>query len=289
MLQTRSGKRNTQAAIKIAVDMVHEKLVSKEEALLRINPTDLDQLLHPTIDPKASYQVVAKGLPASPGAASGKVYFTSEDAVRYGKRNNVILVREETNPDDIDGMHVAVGILTSRGGMTSHAAVVARGMGKSAVCGAESIRVYPDRNRFQVGKLTIKEGEVITLNGSTGEVIIGEVPTVEPELSEQFAEFMKWADEIRTLKVRTNADTPRDAEQAVKFGAEGIGLCRTEHMFFAEDRIPIVQQMIIADSPEERHAALDKLMPMQKKDFKEIFQVMSGLPVTIRTLDPPLH
>jgi pyruvate,orthophosphate dikinase len=289
MLQTRSGKRNTQAGIKIAVEMVAEKLISKPEALLRIRPTDLDQLLHPTIDPKANYQVVAKGLAASPGAASGKVYFTSEDAVKHGKRHNVILVREETNPDDIDGMHVAVGILTARGGMTSHAAVVARGMGKCAVCGAESIRVYPDKKRFQVGKLTIKEGEVITLNGSTGEIIIGDVPTVDPELSEQFAEFMKWADEIRTLKVRTNADTPRDAEQAIKFGAEGIGLCRTEHMFFAEDRIPIVQQMIIADSPEERHAALDKLMPMQKKDFKEIFQAMGGLPVTIRTLDPPLH
>ncbi|MGH8016601.1 MAG: putative PEP-binding protein, partial [Candidatus Zixiibacteriota bacterium] len=237
----------------------------------------------------AEYQVVARGLAASPGAASGRVYFNSEDAVKYGKRNKVILVREETNPDDIDGMHVAVGILTSRGGMTSHAAVVARGMGKCAVCGAESIRVYPDKKRFQVGKLIIKEGEVITLNGSTGDVIIGEVPTVEPELSEDFAEFMKWADEIRTLKVRTNADTAKDALQALKFGAEGIGLCRTEHMFFAEDRIPIVQQMIIAKTPEERHAALDKLMPMQKKDFKEIFSAMDGLPVTIRTLDPPLH
>ena len=289
MLQTRAAKRNTQAAIKIAVEMVKEKLISKEEALMRIHPTDLDQLLHPTIDPKAEYEVVAKGLPASPGAASGKVYFNSEDAVKAGKRNKVILVREETNPDDIDGMHVAVGILTSRGGMTSHAAVVARGMGKCAVCGAESIRVYSDKGRFQVGRLTIKEGEVITLNGSTGEVIIGEVPTVEPELSEEFAEFMKWADEIRSLKVRTNADTPRDAEQAIKFGAEGIGLCRTEHMFFAEDRIPIVQKMIIAQTPEERQAALDKLLPMQKKDFKEIFSVMSGLPVTIRTLDPPLH
>jgi len=289
MLQTRSGKRNTQAGIRIAVDMVKEKLISKDEALLRIRPTDLDQLLHPTIDPKAEYQVVARGLAASPGAASGKVYFTSEEAVKHGKRNKVILVREETNPDDIEGMNVAVGILTSRGGMTSHAAVVARGMGKCCVCGAESIRVYVDKKRFQVGKLTIKEGDVITLNGSTGEVIIGEVPTVEPELSQEFAEFMSWADEVRTLRVRTNADTPRDAEQAIKFGAEGIGLCRTEHMFFAEDRIPTVQKMIIADTPEERQAALDKLLPMQKKDFKEIFQVMNGRPVTIRTLDPPLH
>jgi len=289
MLQTRSGKRNTQAAVKIAVDMVNEKRITKEEALLRIRATDLDQLLHPTIDPTAEFQVVAKGLAASPGAASGKVYFNSEDAVKHGKRSKVILVREETNPDDIEGMNVAIGILTARGGMTSHAAVVARGMGKCAVCGAESIRVYPDKKRFQVGKLTIKEGDVITLNGSTGEVIIGEVPTVEPELSEEFAVFMNWADEVRTLRIRANADTPRDAAQSLKFGAEGIGLCRTEHMFFAEDRIPIVQKMIIADTPEGRQAALDKLMSMQKKDFKEIFSVMDGFPVTIRTLDPPLH
>ncbi len=289
MLQTRSGKRNAQAGIRIAVDMVKEKLISKGEALLRIRPSDLDQLLHPTIDPQAEFQVVARGLAASPGAAFGKVYFTSEDAVKHSKRSKVILVREETNPDDIEGMNVCSGILTSRGGMTSHAAVVARGMGKCCVCGAESIRVYADKKRFQVGKLTIKEGDVITLNGSTGDVIIGEVATVEPELSQEFAEFMSWADEVRTLKVRTNADTPRDAAQAIKFGAEGIGLCRTEHMFFAEDRIATVQKMIIADSPEERQAALDKLLPMQKKDFKEIFSMMNGLPVTIRTLDPPLH
>ncbi len=289
MLQTRSGKRNTQAGIRIAVDMVREKLISKEEALLRIRPADLDQLLHPTLDPKAEYQVVAHGLAASPGAASGKVYLTSEEAVKHSKRSKVILVREETSPDDIEGMNVAAGILTSRGGMTSHAAVVARGMGKCCVCGAEAIRVYPEKGRFQVGKLTVKEGDVITLNGSTGDVIIGDVPTVEPELSQEFAEFMSWADEVRTLRIRTNADTPRDAEQAIKFGAEGIGLCRTEHMFFAEDRIPIVQKMIIAGTPEERQAALDKLMPIQKKDFKEIFAVMHGLPVTIRTLDPPLH
>lgn len=289
MLQTRSGKRTTQAAIKIAVDMVKEKLITKEEALLRIGPTDLDQLLHPTLDPKAKYDVVTKGLAASPGAASGKVYFTSEDAVKHSKRQKTILVREETNPDDIEGMHSAVGILTSRGGMTSHAAVVARGMGKCCVCGAEAIRVNVEKRRFQVGKLIIKEGEVITLNGSTGDVIIGDVPTVEPELSVEFDEFMGWADGIRKLRVRTNADTPKDAQQAIKFGAEGIGLCRTEHMFFAEDRIPIVQKMIIADSPAERQEALDKLLPMQKKDFKEIFSAMDGFPVTIRTLDPPLH
>jgi len=289
MLQTRSGKRTTQAAIKIAVDMVKEKLISKEDALMRIKPMDLDQLLHPTIDPKAKYEVIATGLAASPGAVSGKVYFSSEDVVLNGGKKNAILVREETNPDDIEGMHAAVGILTSRGGMTSHAAVVARGMGKCCVCGAEAVRVNAAKKRFQVGKLTIREGESITRNGSTGQVITGAVDTVEPELSEEYTEFMSWADEVRTLKVRTNADSPADAIQALKFGAEGIGLCRTEHMFFAEARIPIVQQMIVADTAEERQAALDKLLPMQKKDFKAIFSVMNGLPVTIRTLDPPLH
>ena len=289
MLQTRSGKRTTQAAIKIAVDMVKEKLISKEEALMRIKPMDLDQLLHPTIDPKAKYEVITTGLAASPGAVSGKVYFTSEDIVGLGSKVKGILVREETNPDDIEGMHAAVGILTSRGGMTSHAAVVARGMGKCCICGAEAVRVNAAKKRFQVGKLTIREGEIITLNGSTGQVITGEVATVEPELSVEYAEFMSWADEVRTLKIRTNADSPADAIQALEFGAEGIGLCRTEHMFFAEARIPIVQQMIVAETAEERQAALDKLLPMQKKDFKAIFSVMNGLPVTIRTLDPPLH
>jgi len=293
MLQTRTGKRTTQAALKIAVDMVKEKLITKEEALMRIEPSSLDQLLHPRLDPKAKYEVIAKGLPASPGAASGHVYFTSEavvEAVGEGKRKKkIILVRQETNPDDIEGMHAAVGILTSRGGMTSHAAVVARGMGKCCVAGCEAARVRVDKKQLQVGKLIIKEGEVITLNGSTGEVIIGDVPTIDPELSGEFATLMKWADEIRRLKVRTNADTPHDSTQARQYGAEGIGLCRTEHMFFAEDRLPIVQEMILADSPEERMNALDKLLPFQKEDFKGIFEAMDGLPVTIRTLDPPLH
>jgi pyruvate,orthophosphate dikinase len=289
MLQTRNGKRTVQAAVKIAVDMVKEKLITKEEALLRINPSQLDQMLHPSLDPESKIDVIAKGLAASPGAASGKVYFSAEDAVKFGAKNKVVLVREETNPDDIEGMNVAVGILTSRGGTTSHAAVVARGMGKACVSGAETIRVNQSKKQFQIGKLIIKEGEVITLNGSTGEVILGDVPTIEPELSGEFSEFMKWADAVRKLKVRTNADTPRDATQAIKFGAEGIGLCRTEHMFFAEDRIPIVQDMILADTPEERQASLDKLLNFQKKDFRGIFDAMQGLPVTIRTLDPPLH
>jgi len=289
MLQTRSGKRTVQAAVKIAVDMVKEKLITKEEALRRIEPRQIDQLLHPSIDPKTKYDVIARGLPASPGAASGKVCFSAEDAVKKGAKEQIILVREETNPDDIEGMNVAIGILTARGGMTSHAAVVARGMGKCCVSGAEALRVNHSKKQFQVGKLIIKEGEVITLNGTTGEVIMGKVPTSEPELSGEFSEFMTWADSIRRLKVRTNADTPRDAKQALKFGAEGIGLCRTEHMFFADDRIPIVQEMILADSVEERQIALDKLLKFQKKDFKEIFAAMQGLPVTVRTLDPPLH
>ena len=293
MLQTRTGKRTTQAALKIAVDMVKEKLISKEEALMRIEPGSLDQLLHPRLDPKAKYEVIAKGLPASPGAASGHVYFTSDavvEAVGEGKKKKkVILVRQETNPDDIEGMHAAVGILTSRGGMTSHAAVVARGMGKCCVAGCEAARVRIDKKQLQIGKLIIKEGEVITINGSTGEVIIGDVATIDPELSGEFATLMKWADEIRRLKVRTNADTPPDSIQAREYGAEGIGLCRTEHMFFAEDRLPIVQEMILADSPEERMNALDKLLPFQKEDFKGIFEAMDGLPVTVRTLDPPLH
>ncbi len=289
MLQTRNGKRTVQAAIKIAVDMVNEKLITKEEAIKRIEPDQLDQLLHPRIDPSAKCEVFAKGLAASPGAASGMVFFTAEEAVKNAGKKTVILVREETNPDDIEGMNASAGILTARGGMTSHAAVVARGMGKCAVTGAEAIRVNLKKKQFQVGKLTIKEGEVITLNGSTGEIMMGKVPTIEPELSGEFSTFMSWADEFRTLKVRTNADTPKDAVKALKFGAEGIGLCRTEHMFFADDRIPIVQNMIIADSPEERQAALDKLLNFQKKDFKAIFDAMQGKPVTIRTLDPPLH
>ncbi len=289
MLQTRNGKRTVQAAIKIAVDMVHEKLISKEEALRRVEPQQLDHLLHPRLDPSVQYEVIAKGLPASPGAVSGKVYFTADDVVEHGGKQPAILVREETNPDDIEGMNAAVGILTSRGGMTSHAAVVARGMGKCCVAGAESVRVNVSKRQFQVGKLIIKEGEVITLNGSVGEVILGQVSTIEPELSGEFSQFMEWADQTRRLQVRANVDTPHDSAQALKFGAEGIGLCRTEHMFFAEDRVSIVQEMILADSREERQAALEKLIAFQKKDFKKIFEVMTGLPVTIRTLDPPLH
>jgi pyruvate,orthophosphate dikinase len=290
MLQTRTGKRTVQAALKIAVDMVKEKLITKEEAIMRIEPAQLDQLLHPRLDPKAEFEVIAKGLPASPGAASGAVYFTAEAAVKAAKNGEaVILVRQETNPDDIEGMNAAAGILTSRGGMTSHAAVVARGMGKCCVAGCEAARVNEAKKQLQIGKLIIKDKEVITLNGSTGEVILGSVSTIEPELSGEFAEYMGWADEIRRLKVRTNADTPRDALQAHKYGAQGIGLCRTEHMFFAEERLPIVQEMILADSTEERQVALDKLLPFQKADFKALFEVMDGLPVTIRTLDPPLH
>ena len=290
MLQTRTGKRTVQAAVKIAVDMVQEKLITKEEALLRIAPDDLDQLLHPRIDPTADVRVIARGLAASPGAACGQVVFTAEEAVaRAEKGVSVILVRQETNPDDIHGMAAAVGILTARGGMTSHAAVVARGMGKCCVAGAETIRVNEAKKTFTVGTNMVRERDIITLNGSTGEVIVGEVPTIEPELSGEFSTLMSWADAVRKLGVRTNADTPRDAEQAVKFGAEGIGLCRTEHMFFAKERLPHVQRMILADTVEERQVALQKLLPFQKADFKGIFKAMAGRPVTIRTLDPPLH
>ncbi|MEE9443431.1 MAG: pyruvate, phosphate dikinase [candidate division Zixibacteria bacterium] len=289
MLQTRAGKRTIQAALKIATDMVKEGLISEEEALMRIEPTQLDHLLHPRLDPKVKYTSVATGLAASPGAGSGFVVFTAEDAVNVSTKKKCILVRQETNPDDIEGMNAAAGILTSRGGMTSHAAVVARGMGKPCVAGCEKIRVDEAKKRFHIGRLIIKEGEVITINGSTGEVIIGEVSTIEPELSGEFAELMEWADKYRKLGVRTNADTPADSVKAIKFGAEGIGLCRTEHMFFSEERLPIVQEMILAETTEERQAALDKLLPFQKDDFKKIFAAMQGYPVTIRTLDPPLH
>ena len=290
LLQTRAGKRTTAAAVKIAVDMVNEALISKHDALRRIEPSQLDQLLHPRIDPNAPTTVIAKGLAASPGAASGMAVFTAEDAVRYAEAGkDVILVRLETNPDDISGMNAARGILTSRGGMTSHAAVVARGMGKCCVAGVEDIKVYEVDKKLIAGGNVIKEGDIITLNGSTGEVMLGHVPTIPAELSGEFATFMKWADEVRKLKVRTNADTPADARQAVIFGAEGIGLCRTEHMFFAQDRIPIVQEMILSSDEVARREALDKLMPFQKDDFKGIFEAMDGRPVTIRTIDPPLH
>jgi pyruvate,orthophosphate dikinase len=290
MLQTRTGKRTVQAALKIATDMVDEGLISTEEAVMKIEAGNLDHLLHPRLDPKSSYKVVAIGLAASPGAGSGVAVFSAEDAVsKAGSGKNCILVRQETNPDDIEGMHAAVGILTSRGGMTSHAAVVARGMGKPCVAGCEKIRVDERKKQLQVGRLIIKEGETITINGSTGDVITGKVATIKPELSGEFARLMEWADEIRTLGVRTNADTPVDAKQANAFGAEGIGLCRTEHMFFSEDRLPIVQSMIIAETTEKRQEALDKLLPLQKDDFKKILDSMQGKPVTIRTLDPPLH
>jgi len=290
MLQTRTGKRTVQAALKIATDMVDEGIISEEEALMRIEAPNLDQLLHPRIDPKANYKVVATGLAASPGAGSGIAVFSAEEAVaRAAAGKKCILVRQETNPDDIEGMHAADGILTSRGGMTSHAAVVARGMGKPCVAGCEKIRVEEGRRQMHIGRLIIKEGEVITINGSKGEVIVGKVPTIDPELSGEFGKLMEWADEVRRLGIRTNADTPDDAKQALEFGAQGIGLCRTEHMFFSEERLPIVQQMIISDSTEKRQEALDKLLPFQKNDFKKILDAMKGYPVTIRTLDPPLH
>jgi pyruvate,orthophosphate dikinase len=290
MLQTRNGKRTAKASLKIAVDMTNEKLITQEEALMRIDPLSLDQLLHPQLDPKAKKHVIARGLPASPGAASGKVVFTAEDAEHAANlKEKVILVRIETSPEDIHGMHAAQGILTARGGMTSHAAVVARGMGKCCVSGAGEVRINYARKEFSAGTLTVREGDIITLNGSTGEVILGEVATVEPNLSGDFTTVMAWADAVRTLNVRTNAETPLDAKTARGFGAEGIGLCRTEHMFFDADRIIAMREMIVAETKKAREVALAKLLPMQKKDFAEIFRIMDGLPVTIRLLDPPLH
>ena len=301
MLQTRNGKRTGPAAVKIAVDMVTEGLLTPQEALLRVEPDQLNQLLHPVLDESEPFDVIAKGLPASPGAAVGRVVFTADDAVAKGKTQPVILVRSETVPDDIHGMEVAAGILTSRGGMTSHAAVVTRGMGKCCVAGAGDCDVDEKKKVMKVGKHIIKEGDWISLDGSTGRVILGQAKTVEPDPhSGVFAAFMKWADEYRKLGVRSNADIPRDAEVARRFGAEGIGLCRTEHMFFAEERLPHMQRMIMAckDTPDakeaaayekERRAALAKLLPMQRKDFFGLFKAMNGLPVTIRTLDPPLH
>jgi pyruvate, orthophosphate dikinase len=290
MLQTRVGKRTAAAALKIAIDMVKEKLIDKKTAVLRIDPEQLNQLLHPMIDPKAEIRVLAKGLPASPGAAVGKVVFTAEDAEHAAEKGEkVILVRTETSPEDIGGMHAAQGILTARGGMTSHAAVVARGMGKCCVAGCGALNIHEVQKYFTVNDLEVKEGDYITLNGTTGEVILGEIPLVVPELTGDFGKFMKWVDEFRRLKVRTNADTSGDSEVARKFGAEGIGLCRTEHMFFAPERISAVREMILADDLEGRRKALEKLLPMQKGDFIEIFKVMKGLPVTIRLLDPPLH
>jgi pyruvate,orthophosphate dikinase len=290
MLQTRNGKRTAHAAVKIAVDMVEENLISKKEALLRIDPSSLDQLLHPTLDPKAKVQVIAKGLPASPGAASGIVVFSSAEAEKKSENGGkVILVRVETSPEDIKGMHVSQGILTARGGMTSHAAVVARGMGTPCVSGASGLHVDQVGQFFTAGGVKVKQGDIITINGSTGDVILGLVPTLKPNLSGDFETIMKWADEVRVLRVRTNAETPLDCQVARDFGCEGIGLCRTEHMFFSEDRIISVREMILAETLEGRKKALAKLLPMQRKDFVEIFKIMAGLPVTIRLLDPPLH
>jgi pyruvate,orthophosphate dikinase len=290
MLQTRSGKRSAAAALKIAVDMVAEGLVGKAGALRRLDPAALDQLLHPTLDPKAPRRVIARGLPASPGAAAGRIVFNADEAeARAQKDEAVILVRVETSPEDIHGMHAARGILTTRGGMTSHAAVVARGMGRPCVSGAGELRIDYAAGTMFVRGTTVKAGELITIDGSTGEVMLGEVPTVQPELSGDFATVMQWADEIRTLGVRANAETPLDARMAIKFGAEGIGLCRTEHMFFDAERIVAVREMIIASDEAGRRKALAKLLPMQRADFAELFRIMGARPVTIRLLDPPLH
>ena len=290
MLQTRGGKRTTKAALKIAVDLANEGVITKNEAVQRIEPTSLDQLLHPTIDPKAQRTVIASGLPASPGAATGAIVFNSEDAEAAKKAGKkVILVRVETSPEDIHGMHAAEGILTTRGGMTSHAAVVARGMGKPCVSGAGSLRVDYAAQTVAVMGRVLKKGEAITIDGSTGQVLLGEVKMQEPELSGEFSTLMAWADDVRRMKVRANADTPVDAETARKFGAEGIGLCRTEHMFFEGDRIVAVREMILSDDEAGRRAALAKLLPMQRDDFARLFTIMKGLPVTIRLLDPPLH
>jgi pyruvate,orthophosphate dikinase len=290
ILQTRTGKRTAMAAVKIAVDMTGEGLIDKEEAVMRVSPDQVDQLLHPMIDPKAEVKVIAKGLPASPGAASGEVVFTADEAVEKANAGKkVLLVRHVTSPEDIGGMHAAEGILTSRGGMTSHAAVVARGMGAPCIVGAEDISIDYKAKTFSVGDVTVKEGEPVTIDGTTGRVILGDVPTIEPEISGDFEKIMDWADEIRRLGVRANADTPVDAKKARDFGAEGIGLARTEHMFFGEDRIPAMREMILSETPEERKKALDKILPMQRSDFEGLFKAMDGYPVIIRLLDPPLH
>jgi pyruvate, orthophosphate dikinase len=290
MLQTRGGKRTANAALRIAVELAQEKLISRDEAVTRIDPAGLDQLLHPTIDPDAERNIIATGLPASPGAACGEIVFSSEEAeLLKSQGRKVILVRVETSPEDIHGMHAAEGILTTRGGMTSHAAVVARGMGKPCVSGAGALRVDYRAQTMTAGGRTMKKGDTITIDGSTGQVLAGKVAMREPELAGEFATLMKWADAARKLKVRANADTPADARAAVRFGAEGIGLCRTEHMFFDENRIGAMREMILAQDEKTRRAALAKLLPMQRADFVELFKIMGGLPVTIRLLDPPLH
>src|SRR5215831_10550646 len=290
MLQTRSGKRTAKAALRIAVELANEGLISRNDAVLRVDPLSLDQLLHPTIDPRAHRRVIATGLPASPGAASGEIVFSPDEAAQLksdGKK--VVLVRVETSPEDIHGMHAAEGILTTRGGMTSHAAVVARGMGKPCVSGAGSLRVDYAAGTMVAGGQSFKKGDYITVDGSTGQVLAGKVEMVEPQLSGEFATLIGWADKVRRLGVRANADTPTDAKAAVRFGAEGIGLCRTEHMFFESDRIQAVREMILADDEKARRAAIAKLLPMQRADFVELFEIMAGRPVTIRLLDPPLH
>jgi len=289
ILQMRNGKRTAQAAIRIAVEMVKEKMITLQEAILRVEAEQINQLLHPVIDPKAKIEVIANGLPASPGAAVGQIVFSAEEAVSAREKFPIILVRAETCPDDIHGMEVAQGILTSRGGMTSHAAVVARGMGKCCVAGCDQAKIDEKNKQLIIGKYILKEGDWLTLNGSSGEVIVGKVTTIKPELSGEFGKFMKWVDQFRKIGVRANADVPRDAKIARDFGAQGIGLCRTEHMFFASDRLPLMQKMILAESEEERRLALDKLLVFQKEDFKGLFQEMKGYGVTVRLIDPPLH
>ncbi|HTO80955.1 MAG TPA: pyruvate, phosphate dikinase [Methylomirabilota bacterium] len=290
MLQTRSGKRTAAAALKVAVDMVAEGLIDRREAIRRVEPASLDQLLHPTLDPKATRKIIARGLPASPGAAAGRAVFTSDEAEdRAAKGDRVILVRVETSPEDIHGMHAAAGIVTARGGMTSHAAVVARGMGRPCVSGASDLRIDAQARTMSVRGVTVRDGEMITIDGGTGELMLGEVPTIQPDLSGDFATLMNWADEVRHLKVRTNAETPTDARMARRFGAEGIGLCRTEHMFFDGGRIVAMRAMIMAEDTAGRREALARILPMQRDDFIELFRIMRGLPVTIRLLDPPLH
>tara|TARA_Y100000590_G_scaffold439226_1_gene562975 strand:- start:3210 stop:5867 length:2658 start_codon:yes stop_codon:yes gene_type:complete len=290
MLQTRSGKRTAKSAVNIATDMVKEKLISKKEAVLRIDPNMLDTLLHPTLDENSKITVIGNGLPASPGAASGKVVFTSEEAERLNSMmQDTILVRVETSPEDIHGMHASKGILTSRGGMTSHAAVVARGMGRPCVSGSSEIEINYDEKFFKASNIEVKEGDVITIDGSSGRIILGEVSTIKPEISGSFSTLMNWADKFRKLKIRSNSETPTDTKIARDFGAEGIGLCRTEHMFFDEERILSVREMILSKTKDDRDRALQKLLPHQKKDFVEIFDIMNGLPVTVRLLDPPLH
>src|SRR3954466_3955854 len=290
MLQTRNGKRTAKAALRIAVELANEGLISKSDAVLRVEPASLDQLLHPTIDPAATRDVIATGLPASPGAASGEIVFSSEDAAKLqADGRKVILVRIETSPEDIHGMHAAEGILTTRGGMTSHAAVVARGMGKPCVSGCGSVRVDYGRGTMSIGSRTFKTGDIITIDGSVGQVLAGRMPMIEPALSGEFGTLMGWADSFRKLGVRVNADTPEDARTAIKFGGEGIGLCRTEHMFFEESRIRTVREMILAEDEQARRAALSKLLPMQRADFVEFFEIIKGLPGTIRRFDPPLH